>query len=105
MSNNKNEIDISDHAVLRYLERIKGVDIEAVKREMLSNPEVNRTILRFNSLKIPFAPRQYFVVKDKIIITVLGENQPNGIFIKEGKPVIISKPKKKKKAHFNDDDS
>lgn len=25
---------ITDHAVLRYLERVKGIDVEAVKREM-----------------------------------------------------------------------
>lgn len=27
---------VSDHAVLRYLERVKGVDIEAIRREILS---------------------------------------------------------------------
>ena len=27
---------ISDHAVLRYLERVKGVDIEAIRAEMMS---------------------------------------------------------------------
>lgn len=27
---------ISDHAVLRYLERVKGIDIAAIRREMSS---------------------------------------------------------------------
>jgi len=27
---------ISDHAVLRYLERVRGIDIEAVRAEMMS---------------------------------------------------------------------
>ena len=27
---------ISDHAVLRYLERVKGVDVEAARAEMMS---------------------------------------------------------------------
>jgi hypothetical protein len=27
---------ISDHAVLRWLERVRGIDIEAVRREMMS---------------------------------------------------------------------
>lgn len=27
---------VSDHAVLRYLERVKGIDIEAVRRELTS---------------------------------------------------------------------
>jgi len=28
----------SDHAVLRYLERVKGIDIEAVRAEMMTAP-------------------------------------------------------------------
>ena len=27
---------VSDHAVLRYLERVRGIDIEAVRAEMMS---------------------------------------------------------------------
>jgi hypothetical protein len=29
------EIVITEHAVLRYLERVKGIDIESIKKEML----------------------------------------------------------------------
>ena len=34
---------ISDHAVLRYLERVKGVDIEAIRSEMMS-PAVDTAV-------------------------------------------------------------
>lgn len=34
---------VSDHAVLRYLERVKGFDIEAVRREILS-PNVQAAV-------------------------------------------------------------
>lgn len=30
----KSRIPISDHAVLRYLERVQGVDIERIRREI-----------------------------------------------------------------------
>lgn len=36
-------IDVSDHAVVRYLEREKGVDIKALKAEMLT-PTVRTAI-------------------------------------------------------------
>ena len=34
---------ISDHAVLRFLERVKGVDIEAIRAEMMS-PAVDTAV-------------------------------------------------------------
>lgn len=33
-SDNKQDYEPSDHAVIRYLERVKGVDIEAVRQEI-----------------------------------------------------------------------
>lgn len=30
-------LHITDHAVIRYLERVRGVDIDAVRREIRSN--------------------------------------------------------------------
>ncbi len=30
------EVHITDHAIIRYLERVKGFNIEAIKREMMS---------------------------------------------------------------------
>lgn len=37
LNKKKGDVIISDHAVLRYLERVKGIDIEAVKKEMLTD--------------------------------------------------------------------
>lgn len=34
---------VSDHAVLRYLERVVGIDIEAIRRDLMS-PTVQRAI-------------------------------------------------------------
>ena len=33
---NKGEIEVSDHTIVRYLERIKGVDVESIKSEIKS---------------------------------------------------------------------
>lgn len=32
----KQEITISDHAMVRYLERVKGIDIEEIRKEILT---------------------------------------------------------------------
>lgn len=94
---NKDSIPISDHAIVRYLERVKGYDIEALKKEMLSNPNVNKAILQFRSLKVPFAPHQYYIVKDGVIVTVLGEEQHGGVFTNGERPP--PKPVKKKQKY------
>lgn len=40
IDNNKN-IKVSEHAIIRYLERIKGVDIEEIEKEILSDEVLN----------------------------------------------------------------
>lgn len=60
---------ISDHAVIRFLERVYGVDIEAVKREMQS-PALDaaerigcRTIKRADGTRLK--------LRDGVVTTVL----------------------------------
>ncbi len=35
--NSKQNIRVSEHAILRYLERVKGVDIEQIEKEILND--------------------------------------------------------------------
>lgn len=60
---------ISDHAVVRYLERVKGLDIEAIKKEMM--PDKLRAMI--DTLVSGKFPTEEFtaVVKDKLVITVV----------------------------------
>ncbi len=44
-------VDVSDHALLRYLERVKGIDVEAARAEVIAIVKVaaslgNRTAAR-----------------------------------------------------------
>lgn len=38
--NNKESLKVSEHAIVRYFERVKGFDIEQVKKEILSEQVV-----------------------------------------------------------------
>lgn len=65
---NKNPI-ITEHALLRYVERILHVDLEKVKKEILSDNNV-KIINELRSCKIPINNKFKIVVKNKSIVTV-----------------------------------
>lgn len=39
--NNSKDTIVSEHAILRYLERVKGLDIKAIEKEILSEEVLN----------------------------------------------------------------
>lgn len=67
---NIDEITVSDHAVVRYLERVTGLDIMTCKKEMLS--KLPKTL----SLEEPVefiqitADGLHYVIRDNLIISV-----------------------------------
>lgn len=68
----KNEVIITDHAILRFLERTKLIDLNKIKNEIL-NDNVKKTIEILGSGK--FSTNDVIlVVKDKVIVTVLKGN-------------------------------
>lgn len=60
---------VSDHAVLRYLERAKGMDIEALRREILP-PETQRKLAVVGN-----ATFGKLVVRDGVVVTYLGDKK------------------------------
>jgi hypothetical protein len=40
MTSRRPPVDVSDHAVLRWLERIEGVDIQAIRRRIQRSAEI-----------------------------------------------------------------
>lgn len=65
------ELTITDHAIVRYLERVKGLDMKACKQEMLSKlpPNIEKsndpiivTVNNHDNLS--------FVIRDNLIISV-----------------------------------
>ena len=59
---------LSEHAVLRYIERVYGLDLEKIKEEMLPTATKN-IIMKMGSGKYPSFNCK-LVVKDKTIVTI-----------------------------------
>lgn len=66
----KTGIHISDHAILRYLERVKKQDIKSVISEILT-PEIQKQITTLGSNGIFTTAKFRVVVKQNVITTIL----------------------------------
>jgi len=64
---------VSEHGILRFLEKEKGIDIKKIIEEMLCDDVVER-INVVGSGKIPVG-NSVFVVKDRVIVTVTDKNK------------------------------
>ena len=71
------EIRISDHALLRYLERVRGLDLEKLKEEVIGqlNEDAYETL---GEAVIPAKDHDVkFVVKNQTIITIKPQRRKN----------------------------
>jgi hypothetical protein len=62
---------VSDHAVLRYLERVKGIDIEAIRAE-LSTPTID-VAAQFGCDTIKRGDGSRMKLQGDVVSTVLGK--------------------------------
>ncbi len=60
---------VSDHAVVRWLERVRGMDMAAVRREILT-PERAHVIETLSPVTVKTAEGIDLVVRDKVVVTV-----------------------------------
>ena len=66
------EVVVSEHAVIRYLEAM-GVDVESFKAEILAAVGADAKALGCG--KFPFGDGLTAVVRDNVVVTVLGGNR------------------------------
>ena len=65
---NNNDVVISEHAILRYLERVKGFNLEDIKNEMLdAGTRESLKVLPVNKIK---CDGYNLIIKNKVITTV-----------------------------------
>jgi len=65
--------NISDHALLRYFERVLDFDIDSIKQEILSGTFLSVwRVCQPSRARIPFCEEFSVVVQDKVIVTIVG---------------------------------
>jgi len=68
MAKSRKPPQVSDHAVLRYLQRVKGLDVDAVREEILT-PAVHAAI-RAGATRVSVEGVE-FVVSDGVVTTAM----------------------------------
>ncbi len=97
------QIRITDHALVRWIERVKGISLDSIREEILSSgiPETvnelgNKGIFPFREFKV--------VVRERTLITFLLPGQKKSCFKKPrkyGKRAIKNKESKARTANKN----
>ncbi len=64
----RDKLLVSEHCLLRYLERVKGLDIDGLKEEILVH-EVTSSYNSFGDGKYPHPSGGRVIVKDGMVIT------------------------------------
>ena len=60
---------VTEHALLRYCERMYGIDLDKIKADILT-PATIAKINALKSAKIEIGPGTRIVVKDRVVVTV-----------------------------------
>lgn len=68
------QLIITDHAILRYLERVKGINVEEIKEEIIT-PEIKNIIATLGSSSgtYPSGTGYSVVLKKNTVVTVIIE--------------------------------
>ncbi len=67
-------VTISDHAMLRYLERVKNVNLQEIEKEILTD-SIIQSITQLNTCRLITKAGYKLVVKNRNVITVLLANE------------------------------
>lgn len=68
--NSKSDLIISEHAIIRYLERVLNIDINKLESELIPD-KVKKQIAILGNGTYPIGDSHKIVVKDNTIITVI----------------------------------
>lgn len=72
------EIIVSDHAVVRYLERVMGMSIDSIKKKIVTE-KVNELINKLGNGVFPVDDVFKITVNNKVVTTVLLNNQKTSL--------------------------
>lgn len=64
------EVDITDHAVLRFMERVMKVDLQEIKKQMLPDAVKNQ-IETLGNGRYPISSNAYVIIKNGSAVSVI----------------------------------
>lgn len=67
---NKKIIPVTDHAIVRYFERIEGRDIDQIKKE-INNPDLIEQFEVLGNGDYPVKNKYYARIRHKKVVTIL----------------------------------
>lgn len=71
----KGEVHVTDHAVVRYLERYMGIDVDHIKDLILANGR-REMVRSLRSGRFPIDSGAKIVAKDGVVITIVKRSTP-----------------------------
>lgn len=74
MPRNRKHFHITDHAIVRYFERVLGVNIEEVKRQILPE-EDEKALLKLKAIGVVDLGTHKITVVERRIVTVVKDQQ------------------------------
>lgn len=66
-----NNIEISDHAAIRYLERVMGINVKQQMMDQVLDDGMTAMILYLGDGTFPIGEGYKLVIKGKVVVTVL----------------------------------
>ncbi len=69
MKEKRQSVTVTEHAVIRYLERVKGLDLAEIRREIMSD-ETEAMVRAMGNGKYPIHSGVKAVVKDMCVVSV-----------------------------------
>lgn len=69
-------VEISDHALIRYCERVKGIDMEAIRVEMKS--EAMDVAHEFGAPVVIGSMGERHIIRNGVVVTVLAKGRSSG---------------------------
>lgn len=77
---NTHKIGVSDHAIIRYLERVKSIDLALIKAEIITEKVVKLIHYFKGNGTFPSGESGIsYIVKDYVIVTILNKNEKENI--------------------------
>ena len=67
-------ITVTDHALVRYMERVLGIDLEEVRTKMFTDAQ-RQIVSTLNSCILPIGEGQAAVLKNRVVVTILPERK------------------------------